>query len=49
MFDCSGTYGDSDANIHLFLKSEDYLVKLSEKNETKCALLKHNENKCEKI
>ena len=22
MFDCSGTYGDSDANIHSFLKTE---------------------------
>ena len=25
MFDCSGTYGDSDANIHLFLEYDDFL------------------------
>ena len=49
MFDCSGTYGDSDANIHLFLEFESLLMKLSEYSETECALLKHNKNKCEKI
>ena len=25
MFDCSGTYGDSDAKTHLFLEYDDFL------------------------
>ena len=32
MFDFSGTSGDSDANIHLFLEFEYLLMKLSEQS-----------------